>query len=101
MSLVLSGGCRAVLYEALDDSSDDMYLDWFQGQLFPPMRVPAPGLWALLQTTVLSRIRPLISVVSSHYTDSKGWRFFAGLCLKKKVIKVPWWSKLKGSSYGL
>lgn len=33
--LVLSGGCCAVLYEALDDSPDDMYLDWFQGQPRP------------------------------------------------------------------
>ncbi|KAE8281275.1 Protein tyrosine phosphatase receptor type f polypeptide-interacting protein alpha-2 [Larimichthys crocea] len=30
ISLVLFGGCSAVLYEALDDSPDDMYLDWFQ-----------------------------------------------------------------------
>lgn len=35
VSLVLSDGCSAVLYEALDDSPDDMYLDWFQGQLCP------------------------------------------------------------------
>lgn len=91
MSLVFSGGCRAVLYEALDDSSDDMYLDWFQGQLCPPTRVPAPGLWALLQTTVLSRIRPLISVVSSHCPDSKGWHFFFFLLIfvLKGVIKMP------------
>ncbi|KAF3859312.1 hypothetical protein F7725_021711 [Dissostichus mawsoni] len=31
----------AVLYEALDDSPDDMYLDWFQGQLRPS---EGPGL---------------------------------------------------------
>ncbi|CAG5927412.1 unnamed protein product [Menidia menidia] len=32
VSLVLSDsdGCSAVLYEAMDDSPDDMYLDWFQ-----------------------------------------------------------------------
>ena len=31
----LAWGCRsAVLYEALDDSPDDMYLDWFQGQIY-------------------------------------------------------------------
>lgn len=34
VSLVPSGGCSAVLYEVLDDSPDDMYLDWFQGQLY-------------------------------------------------------------------
>lgn len=34
-SLRLCDGCSAVLYEALDDSPDDMYLDWFQGQLCP------------------------------------------------------------------
>lgn len=31
-SLWLCDGCSAVHYEALDDSPDDMYLDWFQGQ---------------------------------------------------------------------
>lgn len=41
ISLVLFGGCSAVLYEALDDSPDDMYLDWFQGQLCPS---DGPGL---------------------------------------------------------
>uniref|UniRef100_H2UX54 PTPRF interacting protein alpha 2 n=1 Tax=Takifugu rubripes TaxID=31033 RepID=H2UX54_TAKRU len=40
--LVLSGGCCAVLYEALDDSPDDMYLDWFQGQ--PRPHPEGPGL---------------------------------------------------------
>lgn len=40
--LVLSDGCCAVLYEALDDSPDDMYLDWFQGQ--PRPRPEGPGL---------------------------------------------------------
>lgn len=64
MSLVLSG-CSAVLYETLDDSPDDMYLDWFQGRLrltegaglvgpvcvviidmFPPL-TRGPPLWSL------------------------------------------------------
>lgn len=40
--LVLSDGCCAVLYEALDDSPDDMYLDWFQGQ--PRPHPEGPGL---------------------------------------------------------
>ena len=40
-SLRLCDGCSAVLYEALDDSPDDMYLDWFQGQLCP---TDGPGL---------------------------------------------------------
>src|SRR4029434_8016560 len=33
-SLAWGCGC-AVLYEVLDDSPDDMNLDWFQGQIYP------------------------------------------------------------------
>ncbi|KAJ4925023.1 hypothetical protein JOQ06_003970, partial [Pogonophryne albipinna] len=45
-----------VLYEALDDSPDDMYLDWFQGQLRPS---EGPGLVGPACRFILHNLPPL------------------------------------------
>lgn len=65
MSLVLSDsdGCSAVLYEALDDSPDDMYLDWFQGQLCPSA---GPGLVGPACIITLHMLPPLLMVSANH-----------------------------------
>lgn len=63
MSLVLSDGCSVVLYEALDDSPDDMYLDWFQGQLCP---YEGPGLVGPSCIIILHILPPLHMVSANH-----------------------------------
>lgn len=62
MSLVLSGsdGCSAVLYEALDDSPDDMYLDWFQGQLCPSEGPGLVGPACIIIIITLHMLPPLL-----------------------------------------
>ncbi len=73
MSLVLSDsdGCSAVLYEALDDSPDDMYLDWFQGQLCPS---EGPGLVGPACLTL--HILPPLHMVSANRCPAVSLLFF-------------------------
>lgn len=110
MSLVLSGGCPAVLYEALDDSPDDMYLDWFQGQLCPPPRVlglSAPCKPLSCPVSLLDSVVSYLSLAFFSATlefsldrpDSEGG-------VLQRVAKLFVYKNLKGgwgegSSYGL
>ncbi|XP_045077426.1 liprin-alpha-2-like isoform X3 [Coregonus clupeaformis] len=83
-----------VLYEALDDSPDDMYLDWFQGQIYWSYTMwPAVGLcaftssntpWFLLPTLpyLLSSLSTalFLSVSFCPRCQLQGWPFACQGC---------------------
>ncbi|XP_045071271.1 liprin-alpha-2 isoform X2 [Coregonus clupeaformis] len=83
-----------VLYEALDDSPDDMYLDWFQGQIYWSYTMwPAVGLcaftspntpWFLLPTLpyILSSLSTalFLSVSFCPRCQLQGWPFACQGC---------------------
>lgn len=122
-SLWLCDGCSAVLYEALDDSPDDMYLDWFQGQLCPS---EGPGLVGPACNITL-HILPPLNMVSANHCPAVTSPFLCGLSpsprsfsttvllnlsdnqlqgccfaeLQNSLVNSPWWLRARGSSYGL
>lgn len=71
-SLRLCDGCSAVLYEALDDSPDDMYLDWFQGQLCPSA---GPGLVGPA-CIITPHMLPPLHMVSANHCPAVSLLFF-------------------------
>lgn len=118
VSLVLSDGCSAVLYEALDDSPDDMYLDWFQGQLCLSEEDGLVGpVWIIILNILPSRdlcqppSRCLLFFVVPHplFSFCNSLIFVIpnskGVVLQwcKIVFLSPWLKRTEGgvSSYGL
>ncbi len=95
-SLWLCDGCSAVLYEALDDSPDDMYLDWFQGQLCPS---EGPGLVGPACILTL-HILPPLHMVSANHCPAVSLLFFVVSPLPLSLFLYYSWISLISNSKG-